>query len=186
MENLKSHTNGVFLRELVVEDRDQLAQLANNKKIFNNIRDFFPHPYTKKNAEEFIAQCNREDPKTTFAIEFSGEFSGVIGLVLQQDIYRMSAEIGYWIGEPFWNKGIASEAVKLMIHYGFKTLGLVRIHTGVFDYNKASQRVLEKCGFIKEGVFRNSVLKNGVICDEYRYAVLNNRLSGKKRNSDKK
>jgi ribosomal-protein-alanine N-acetyltransferase len=160
----------IRLRELNNQDKQRLALLANNKKIYNNVRDFFPHPYTEKDAEEFIAICKKEDPKSTFAIEYKSELAGVIGLVIQSDIYRKSAEIGYWIGEPFWNKGIASAAVNLLTDYGFQTLGLIRIHTGVFDYNKASQRVLIKCGFTLEGIFKKSIFKNDLICDEYRYA----------------
>jgi RimJ/RimL family protein N-acetyltransferase len=84
----------------------------------------------------------------------------------------MSAEIGYFIGEPYWNKGIVTKAVKLITEYGFQHLGIIRIQTGVFEYNTASQRVLEKCGFVKEGVFRKSVIKQGKLWDEVRYAKL--------------
>jgi [ribosomal protein S5]-alanine N-acetyltransferase len=162
----------ISLRKFNLADIERLSLLANNKKIFDNVRDYFPYPYTEKNAEEFISWCVEEDPKVTFAIDFKGKLAGVIGLILQKDIYRKSAEIGYWIGEPFWNNGIAGTAVNLMCDYAFGTLGLIRIHTGVFDFNKASQRVLEKCGFTLEGIFRKSVIKNEAICDEYRYAKI--------------
>ena len=162
----------VVLRELVHDDGVPLSQLANNRKIFDNVRDFFPHPYSVKDAEDFIEYCQQEDPVRTFAILYEQKHAGVIGLVLQTDVYRKTAELGYWIGEPFWNKGIATLAVNLIADYAFDTLQLFRLHTGVFDYNKASQRVLEKCDFILEGIFRKSVVKNGAICDEYRYARL--------------
>jgi len=87
-------------------------------------------------------------------------------------VYSKSAEIGYWVGEPFRNKGIVTAAVKLMTEYGFNTLNLIRVHTGIFEYNTASMRVLEKNGFDKEGVFKRSVFKNGKIWDEHRYAKL--------------
>lgn len=160
----------IKLRKLIPEDKKDLAQLANNKKIFDNVRDFFPFPYTEKDAIEFINTCKKEDPPCTFAIEYRQELAGVIGLLLQSDVYRKSAEIGYWLGEPFWNKGIATEAVKLMTDYTFNTLKMVRIYTGVFDFNKASQRVLEKCGYKLEGIFEKSIFKNNKICNEYRYA----------------
>ncbi|MFY9228802.1 MAG: GNAT family protein, partial [Bacteroidales bacterium] len=96
-----------------------------------------------------------------------------IGLVRQTDVYKLSAEIGYWIGEPYWGMGIATKAVRLITEYGFNTLGLVRIYTGVFDFNKASQRVLEKAGFNLECIFEKSVFKNDKICDEYRYGLIN-------------
>lgn len=161
----------ICLREFSPADRRQLAKLANNRKIFDNVRDFFPHPYSEQNAEEFIGVCMNENPQVTFAIRFQNEFAGVIGLVLQSDVYRKSAELGYWLGEPFWNKGIASQAVNLVVSYGFYSLELVRIYTGVFDFNKASQRVLEKCGFTLEGIFKKSIIKNGQIGDECRYAI---------------
>lgn len=161
----------VHLRELRYDDRQKLSELANNKKIWDKVRDFFPHPYTLENAIQFIELCSKENPKLTFAIEYYDNIVGVIGLVPQSDVHRLSAEIGYWIGEPYWNKGIATTAVRLMLNYGFNTLQLQRIYTGVFDDNKASQRILEKCGFEFEGIFRKAVIKNDKIIDEYRYGI---------------
>ncbi len=169
-----NETQSVLLRRLVRGDRTSLALLANNKKIFDNVRDFFPYPYSEKNAAEFIELCLNEDPAVTYAVEFQQQLAGVIGLVLQTDVYRKSAEIGYWIGEPFWNKGIASAAVNQMVKYAFEELKLIRVFTGVFDFNIASQRVLEKCGFELEGIFKKSIIKNGNVCNEYRYAKFNN------------
>jgi RimJ/RimL family protein N-acetyltransferase len=91
---------------------------------------------------------------------------------LCSDVYRKSAEIGYLLNEQFWNRGIMTKAVNLICEYGFVELDIVRIHTGVFEYNLASQRVLEKCGFVKEGVFRKAIFKNGILWDEIRYANL--------------
>ena len=160
------------LREFMDSDIPILAELCNNKKIWDNLRDMLPYPYLEKDAEYFIGICRNENPKTTFAIEHNGEFAGCIGLVLQKDIYKMSAELGYWIGEPYWGKGIATSAVNKIVDYGFGKLGLIRIYSGIFEFNKASQRVLEKAGFQLEGIFRKSVHKNGKICDEYRYAII--------------
>lgn len=137
------------------------------------MRDHLPFPYTEKHAMEFIEHCQGENPQQTFAVEYNGEFAGCVGLVRQTDIYKLTAEIGYWLGEPYWGLGIATKAVELITEYGFNQLGLVRIYTGVFDFNKASQRVLEKTGFKLECVFEKSLFKNGVICDEYRYALIN-------------
>ena len=162
----------ISLRPLENEDIKLLALLANNKKISDNLRDYFPSPYTEKDAEEFIQSAKHENPPTTFAIEYSGQLCGVTGLVLQQDVYRKTAEIGYWIGEPFWNKGIATTAVKLLTGYGFNQLDLVRIYTGIFEYNPASMKVLEKNGFEKDGIFKKSILKNGSIWDEHRYSKI--------------
>lgn len=97
---------------------------------------------------------------------------GNVSLMVGTDIYRKSAEIGYFIGEPFWNKGITTKAVNLITKFGFENLDIVRIYTGIFEYNPASQRVLEKCGFTKEGVFRKSICKYGQVYDEIRYAKI--------------
>ena len=164
------HKN-IKLRSLNDRDSSALASLANNKKIWDNLRDIMPYPYTIENAIFFINLVKNEDPQLTFAIEYDGKLCGVIGLVAQQDVYKKTAEIGYWIGEPFWNKGIATEAVKLITDYGLKELGLVRIHTGIFEYNTASMKVLEKCGYKRDGIFEKAVIKNGQIWDEYRFSI---------------
>jgi ribosomal-protein-alanine N-acetyltransferase len=168
--------HNIKLRQFEEKDAQSVAFLCNNKKIWDNVRDYFPHPYTEKNAEEFIRACRDEDPQVTFAIQYKGDLAGCIGLVKQTDVYKLSAEVGYWIGEPFWGRGIATRAVMLIADYGFHTLGLIRIHTGVFDFNKASQRVLEKAGFKLEGIFEKSVVKNGKILNEYRYGKINDRM----------
>ena len=166
-------TDGIItLRSLTDDDASTLAKLANNKKIWDNLRDVMPHPYLAGNAIFFINLVKQEDPQMTFAIEYQGELCGVIGLVAQQDVYKKTAEIGYWIGEPYWNKGIATKAVSLVTSYGFNKLDLLRIHTGVFEYNIASMKVLEKCGYKKDGVFEKAVLKNGNIWDEHRYSII--------------
>jgi [ribosomal protein S5]-alanine N-acetyltransferase len=140
------------------------------KKIWDNLRNYIPHPYTQTDADRFIGQCLLESPPLTFAIEYKGSLCGVIGLAAQKHVYRKSAEIGYWIGEPFWNRGIATIAVKLISEYGFNKLNLVRIFTAVFEYNPTSMKVLEKNGYTKEAVFKKAVIKNGEIWDEHRYS----------------
>jgi [ribosomal protein S5]-alanine N-acetyltransferase len=165
-------SGNIKLRPLCVSDAERIAELANNEKIACNLRDGFPHPYTLADAENFLSKFTNQDPVTYFGIDFNGEYVGNISLVPCQDIYRMSAEIGYFIGEPYWNKGIVTTAVNLITEYGFQHLDIIRIQTGVFEYNTASQRVLEKCGFVKEGVFRKSVIKQGKLWDEVRYAKL--------------
>ena len=152
-----------------------MATLINNKKIIDNLRDVIPFPYTEYDAENFIYAHENERPILTFAIEYEKNFCGVIGLVRQTDVYRFTAEIGYWIGEPYWNKEIASQAVRLISTYAFNELNLIRIHAGIFEYNNASMRVLEKCGYEKDGIFKKSVIKNGLIWDEHRYSLVNNK-----------
>ena len=162
----------ITLRHLKETDITSIATLLNNKNITDNLRDRVPFPYTLKDAEHFLNIISKQDAITTFAIEYKRLFCGVIGLFPQEDVYRKSAEIGYWLGEPFWNKGIMTKAVEIICSYGFKQLDIVRIYTGVFEYNKASMAVLEKNGFTKEGIARKAVYKNGHLCDEHRYAKL--------------
>lgn len=163
----------VKLRALHLSDKSQLAKLANNKQIWDNLRDSFPCPYTENDAELFINLTTEENPKQNFAIEYAGDLCGVIGLIIQNDVYTKSAEIGYWIGEPFWGKGIAATAIKLITKYGFEDLKLTRIYAGVFDYNIASMKALENSGYKKEGVFIKAVFKNDNVFDEHRYYKLN-------------
>lgn len=158
----------VSLREWKKSDRAILAALANNINIWNNVRDRLPHPYQIKHADEFIAYCIAQKPPHVFAITVDNDIAGCIGLEMQTDTARLSAELGYWIGEPFWSKGVATEAVKQMLAYTTEHFPfLVRIFAGVFEKNVASMRVLEKCGFHLEGILRKAVVKNNMICDCY-------------------
>ena len=164
--------NKVSLRALKEEDIPTFAILANNKKIFDNVRDVFPHPYSENDAATFINLKKDEDPITVFAIESNGHLCGAIGLVRKEDVYRNTAEIGYWLGEPFWRKGIMTNAIKLMVEYGFNSLKLQRIEAGIFEYNLASMRALEKNGFKKEGIGQKAITKNEKRWDEHRYAKI--------------
>jgi len=163
----------IKIRHLKLSDKSELAKLANNKKIWDNLRDYIPFPYTESDADFFINLTKGEDPRQTFGIEYKGKLSGVIGLVMQKDVYQKSAEIGYWIGEPFWGNGIATKAVKLITEYGFNKLDLNRIFTGVFEHNRASMTVLEKNGYEKEGIFKNAIIKNDKVFNEHRFYKLN-------------
>ena len=168
----------VALRPLRKEDAAQLASLANNRKIADNLRDVFPHPYTEGDALSFISLCLEEDPQVNFGIVAGGQLAGVIGLIPQSDIYRFSAETGYWLGEEFWGRGVATAAMELLITYAFDSLKLAKLYSGVFSTNRASIRVLEKCGFEQEGLFKSSLVKNGMIMDEYRYGLVNRDYQG--------
>ena len=160
------------LRPLLEADAAPLAVLANNEKIARNLRDRFPHPYTEEDARRFIGAKLHEKPHTVFAIEVDGGPVGVIGVEVRDDVERLSGEIGYWIGEPFWGRGIASEVIPAVVDYAFGELDLVRVYALVFDYNRASARVLEKSGFVREGILRRSGIKHGRIVDRRLYARL--------------
>jgi len=162
----------IKLRRLEHSDKTQMAKLANNKKIWDNVRDAFGHPYSEQNAEDFIKQQSKSHTEQVFAIVRNGELCGLIGLIFQKDVYRKSAEIGYWLGEAFWGQGIATKAVESIVQYAFEDLKLIRIFAGAFEYNVGSMNVLEKNGFQKEGIARMAVFKNGKFWDEHRYALL--------------
>ncbi len=161
-----------LLRKIKVEDREELAKIANNKKIWLNLRDKFPHPYSLDDADFYINMILEEDPQCSFAIEYETKFAGMIGLLPMTDIYRKTAEIGYWLGEPYWGNGIMTEACKLLTNYGLHTLDFTRLHTGVFEHNIGSMKILENCGYKKDGVFEKSILKDGVVYDEHRYSMV--------------
>jgi len=162
----------VILRELEESDLELLAKYSNNEKISINLRDRFPSPYTIEDAKNFKKMIDSQSQKTFFAIEYKNNYVGNISLSLGTDVYRKSAEIGYFIGEPFWNKGIATKAVNLITEWGFKQLDIVRIQACVFEYNHASQHVLEKCGFVKEATLKQAIYKNDEMHDEIRYAKI--------------
>jgi len=160
------------LRPLEASDQETLVKLANNHKIWLNTSDSFPHPYTQKDAKDYLEATKEENPILTFAIIYQNQFAGIIGFKKQDNLYRKSLEIGYWTGEPFWGKNITPQAVELITPYGF-SLGYNRIFGCVYEYNPASMRVLEKAGYQKEGVARKAVFKNNACWDEHRYARLN-------------
>lgn len=161
----------ITLRSFSDADTQRMAELANNEKIAINLRDGFPFPYTLNDAMNFISKFKESD--TFFAIEWEGVYVGNISLLPLDDVYRKTAEIGYFLGEPYWGKGIMTTAVRCITDFGFRVKHFARIHTGVYEYNPASMRVLEKCGFTLEGIFRKNVLKNNRLWNEHRYALLN-------------
>jgi RimJ/RimL family protein N-acetyltransferase len=153
-------------------DLASLVRHADNRNVWRNLRDRFPHPYTEDDGRAWLQAALSQDPETHFAIEIGGEAVGGIGIVLGVDVARRSAEIGYWLGEPFWGRGIMSEAVRTFTDWAFAQFDVVRIQADVFAWNPASTRVLEKAGFVLEGRLRNAVTKNGETIDQLVYARL--------------
>jgi ribosomal-protein-alanine N-acetyltransferase len=163
-------TNGIItLKAFELADAENICLLANNKKISGNLRDAFPYPYSIEDAYKHIKN-SAKDPLQNFCISYQGKAIGSIGVFPQQDVYRFSAELGYWIGEPYWGKGLTVMAVNLIVPYGFEILKMKRIYADIFSGNPNSMRVLEKCGFTHEGTFKDSVYKNGEFLDSQRYA----------------
>ncbi|MCA9231267.1 MAG: GNAT family N-acetyltransferase [Planctomycetales bacterium] len=160
------------IRSWRAEDAATLPQFANNRNISRNLRDTFPHPYTADHASSFIATALDQSPETHFAIEVDGLAVGGIGVRLRDDIERYVAELGYWLGEPFWGHGIATEAVTAISSFAIREYSLQRIEAWVFHWNPASARVLEKAGYRWEATLRRSAVKEGQVIDRMLYALL--------------
>jgi len=169
---MKIETERFLLRPWQTGDEAALVKHANNKKIWLNLRDSFPHPYTPEDARTWVQIANDDPNILNLAIVFNGEVVGGMGLALKDDIYYRSAEIGYWLGEAFWNKGIATEATKALMRFAFQHYDICRVYAGVFAYNKASMRVLEKAGFTQGAILKKAVTKNKQTVDEYIFAVV--------------
>ena len=159
------------LRKWNLNDVNSLVKYANNHKIASNLTDQFPHPYRQEDGEAFLEMATKDDPVRIFAIDINGEASGGIGLHPQTDIHKKNAELGYWLAEPYWGRGIMSNAVRQIVDYGFKTFDIERIYAVPFGTNTSSQKVLENAGFILEGKFEKTLYKNGTYLDELVYAV---------------
>ena len=162
----------ISVRKWQAGDEEDLAIQANNIKIFNNVLDQFPNPYTFEEAVKWIKYSSKIDPPEHMAIIADGKVAGGIGIKRKEDVYRKTMEIGYFLGEAYWGKGIMTLAVKQFVDYMFRTFDINRIIAPIFDFNIASQRVVEKVGFRKEAVLIKSVIKNNVFRDEIIYALL--------------
>jgi [ribosomal protein S5]-alanine N-acetyltransferase len=158
------------IRPWLKSDLHSLVKYANNFNIAKNLTDKFPHPYTETDGESFIEMASMDYPIHIFTIEVNSEAVGGIGVYLLSDIHRKNAELGYWLAEPYWGKGIISKAIKQIIDFTFLTYDIDRVFAKPFGTNIASQKVLEKNNFILEGHFENVIFKNGEYLDELVYA----------------
>ena len=158
----------------------QVAKYANNPHIAANLRDVFPWPYTEADADWFVRDCMARDGQGVLfrAILADGECVGSISVTQGADVYRRSGELGYWLAEPLWGRGIMTWAVREMCREAFAALDIARIYAEPYAYNTGSRRVLEKCGFTLEGTLRQSVYKNGRMLDSCIYALLREKLEG--------
>lgn len=155
-----------------IGDEISLQKNADNPRVSDNLTDRFPSPYTMEAAVLWVENWLVQDPVINFAIVAGHEVIGGIGLELREDVYRKTAIIGYWLAEPYWGRGIMAEAVKLVTNYTFENLDIIRIQASIFSKNPRSMRVLEKAGYIKEGILKNAVVKNGEVLDEHLYAIV--------------
>ena len=164
----------IKIREWKIEDKSELAENLNNMNILNNLRDGLPYPYTEADAEDFIrAMLSADKDKTfAFAITLDGKVIGSIGVFRQENIHFRTAEMGYYIGEKYWGNGYMTEAVNMACNYVFENTDIIRIYAEPFAYNTASCRVLEKAGFVCEGILKSNAYKNGNIVDMKMYALV--------------
>jgi [ribosomal protein S5]-alanine N-acetyltransferase len=160
------------IRSHEYSDQEALVKYANNYNVSKLLRDQFPFPYTRTDAETWLNYACNQKIETNFVIANEKELIGAIGIKLQEDVNRFSAEIGYWLAEPFWGKDIATEALKKFTEFAFKNFNLNRIYALVFEGNPASEQVLLKAGYKKEAILKKAVFKEGKFLDQYIYAIL--------------
>lgn len=159
------------LRKWEVDDLHNLVEYANNYKIAKNLMNVFPHPYTIEDGIRFIETNSKQEPVQVFAIVIDNKACGAIGVFPQQDIMCKNAELGYWLAEPFWGKGIITKVITEMVDYAFKTWDINRVYARPFGSNIASQKALEKAGFKLEARLEKTIFKFGQLEDEYIYAI---------------
>jgi ribosomal-protein-alanine N-acetyltransferase len=164
--------NDFILRPWHAEDELTLVNHANNPRIASNLRDGFPNPYTLSDARDWLKMVAENRQDVILAIEVNGEASGGIGLHGLQDVYRYNVELGYWLSERYWGRGIMSKAVGAMVEFAFTRTSWFRIFACIFEFNPSSMRVLEKNGFKREAIHRKAVMKDDKLMDEYLYALL--------------
>ncbi len=161
------------LREWALSDAPAVAFHANDKAIADNLRNGFPYPYTEADAASYIESCAVDpEKKLVRAICVDGQAVGSIGLFLQNDVYEKNAELGYWLGKSFWGRGIMTRAIRALCEEAFASFDLERIFAEPYAHNMGSRLALEKAGFTLEGIMKNSVYKNGILCDSCMYALL--------------
>ena len=167
---MRLETPTCVIRDWSPADRADLMRFANNRAIWRNLTDVFPHPYAEADADAWLATVASAPEPTHWAIEVDGHAVGNIGVAIGEGVFCKKADIGYWLAEPYWGRGIMSDAVRAVAPFAMDRFGLVRLEASVFAWNPASMRVLEHCGFVREGVARTSVFKDGELIDEVDYA----------------
>ena len=163
---------GIILRTWSINDAAELAEIANNKNIADNLQDRFPFPYSVKDARKWLRTILPVDPPRNFAIVSGNSIIGNIGILTKEDIHRRNVEIGYFLSEKEWGQGIAARAIKAITSYAFSNFDIVRVYVETFSDNIRSKRALEKAGLKLEATFRKNIIKNGILMDSCIYSVL--------------
>jgi RimJ/RimL family protein N-acetyltransferase len=161
------------VRDWARSDKAAVLRHANNRKVWRNLTHRFPHPYTEADADWWFGFLEQMPEPTHWAIDVQGEAVGGIGVMVGEGVFAKSGHFGYWLGEEHWGRGIMTQAVTVVAPYAMSRFGLVRLEAPVFAWNPASMRVLEKCGFVREGVLSASVFKDGELIDQVLYARVN-------------
>ena len=167
---MRLECNQHIVRNWTRADRESLLENANNRKVWRNLGERFPHPYTASDADRWFSHLEGVADPTHWAIEVEGRAVGGVGVDLGELEFVKSGRFGYWLGEPYWDRGIMTEVVRVTSDYVLQNYGLVRLEAPVFEWNPSSMRVLEKCGFVRECVLRRSVFKDGEIIDAVLFA----------------
>lgn len=161
----------IQLRNINKAAPEEIQKLANNHAIAVNLRDAFPYPYTVEDAVTYLELAANGVLGHVFGIYDNDTFVGCCSLIPQNDVYRINAEIGYWIGEPYWGRGYATDAVRQCLKFAFEELNLLRVYANIYEYNIGSMKVLEKVGFEKEAIIKSSIMKEDKIFDEHLYSI---------------
>jgi len=169
---MKLQFDNYSIRNFSLKDVNPLVKYADNYEVSRFLRDAFPHPYTQEDAVRWINFVTHDSFNLAFAIADEKELIGGIGAIPNQDVHRFTSEIGYWLAEPFWNKGIITKAVKTFCGYLFTNYDFNHLTASIYEGNDASMKVVQKVGFVLEGVLRKNVFKENRFLDQYIYGLL--------------
>ena len=162
----------IHLRPWNTGDHGSLVRHGNDKRVWRNLTDMFPHPYTHAHAVEWVAIANDAGASIFLAIDFGGEAIGGVGVIAREGHEFHKGQFGYWLGHAHWGRGVATLAARALKRHAFSGDRFKRLEAPVFAWNPPSMRVLEKSGFVREGVLRQSVLKDGQLIDSVLYAAV--------------
>jgi len=177
MTGLRIDAGPVTLRRWRESDIDALVAEADNRAVWRNMLDVFPHPYTRSDGELWIGRCMRQEPPADLVLALEDQLIGACGANRRSGVSRYTANVGYWLGENHWGRGIMTEAFGRFLEYVWETFDVERLEAEVFAWNQASVRVLEKNGFIREGTRRRAIYKDDEFVDEHFYSLLRSEAS---------
>ena len=162
-----------ILRKPTIHDVEAIVKHANNPNVSQYTSNKFPYPYLVSHAQAFVEFANNSISSDILAIEINGEFVGACGIHFKEDLQCKNAELGYWLAEPFWGKGIITLVLIERVQDAFLKHKIHRLYASVFDVNIGSQKALLKCGFTLEAILKQAVYKNNCYYDDYIYSTLN-------------